>query len=119
MPPPRRPGPSKALRWPRTTRVVSPRRLDPLANKQIVEFYVSASDGSHTRTWPAASSEGQTANCTYQVDNEVSTGSAPYYRLVLTAAENAAYNALAAVRAAAVAPAAGIRARLTRTATST
>lgn len=70
--------------------------LDPLPNKQIVEFYVSASDGTNTRTWPAPSSEGQTTNCTYQVDNEVITGSSPVYRLILTAAENAAYEELAA-----------------------
>ncbi len=57
----------------------------------IVEFYVSASDGSLTRTWPAPNSEGQTTNCAYQVDNEVITGTAPAYRLILTAAENAAF----------------------------
>lgn len=69
--------------------------LAALADKQIVEFYVSASDGTNTRTWPAATSEGQNANCTYQVDNEVVTGTAPVYRLVLTAAENAAFTSLA------------------------
>jgi len=68
--------------------------LDALAAKQIVEFYVSATDGKNTRTWPAASSEGQNTNCTYQVDDEVITGAAPAYRLVLTAAENAAFTSL-------------------------
>jgi len=68
--------------------------LDALAAKQIVEFYVSATDGKNTRTWPAASSEGQNTNCTYQVDDEVITGTAPAYRLILTAAENAAFTSL-------------------------
>lgn len=71
--------------------------LAALPDKTIVEFYVHASDGSRTRTWPAPASQGQSANCTYQVDNEVVAGTAPTYRLVLTAAENAAYNALAAL----------------------
>ncbi len=65
--------------------------LPAMADKTIVEFYVSASDGPLTRTWPAPSSEGQNTNCTYQVDNEVVEGAAPVYRLVLTAAENAAF----------------------------
>ncbi len=65
--------------------------LPAMADKTIVEFYVSASDGTLTRTWPAPSSEGQNTNCTYQVDNEAVAGAAPIYRLVLTGAENAAY----------------------------
>ncbi|MBL9212204.1 MAG: lamin tail domain-containing protein [Opitutaceae bacterium] len=65
--------------------------LPAMADKTIVEFYVAANDGTLTRTWPAPSSEGQNTNCTYQVDNEVVAGSAPVYRLVLTAAENAAF----------------------------
>lgn len=66
--------------------------LGALADKQIVEFYVQASDGSLSRTWPAPTSESQNANCSYQVDNEdTSTSTAAYYRLVLTAAENAAF----------------------------
>lgn len=69
--------------------------LPAMADKTIVEFYVSATDGTSTRTWPAATSEGQTANATYQVDNEVVAGNAPAYRLILTGAENAAYNTLA------------------------
>lgn len=67
--------------------------LSALADKQIVEFYVEANDGSLSRTWPAPTSEGQNANCCYQVDNEdVSGSTANYYRLVLTASENAAFN---------------------------
>ena len=69
--------------------------LDAKANKTIIEFYVSATDGTLSRTWPAPTSEGQNANCAYQVDNEVLGGTAPCYRLVLTAAENAAFVSLA------------------------
>jgi hypothetical protein len=65
--------------------------LAPLADKAIVEFYVSATDGTLTRTWPAPTSEGQNANCVYQVDNEAIAGPAPSYRLILTGAENAAF----------------------------
>lgn len=71
--------------------------LAAMPDKTIVEFYVHASDGSLTRTWPAPGSEGQTANCVYQVEDEVASVTAPTYRLVLTAAENAAYEALAAL----------------------
>lgn len=66
--------------------------LAPLPDKSIVEFYISASDGVNTRTWPAATNEGQNANAAYQVDNDVPSGNAPVYRLILTAAENAAFN---------------------------
>lgn len=66
--------------------------LDQKSNLAIVEFYVSATDGTNTRTWPAPTGEGQNANCQYQVDNGVSSPVAESYRLVLTAAENQAYN---------------------------
>ncbi|MBX7123461.1 MAG: lamin tail domain-containing protein [Opitutaceae bacterium] len=69
--------------------------LAAMSDKTIVEFYVSASDGIMTRTWPAPSNEGQNVNATLQVDNEVIAGTAPVYRLIMTAAENAAYNSLA------------------------
>jgi hypothetical protein len=69
--------------------------LPPMPNLTVVEFYISAGDGALTRTWPAPTSEGQNANCQYQVDNEVDTTTDSYYRLVLTASENAAYNAVA------------------------
>ena len=66
--------------------------LAPQADKTVVEFYVSATDGTLARTWPAPTSEGQNANCAYQVDNEIIDGGAPTYRLILTGAENAAFN---------------------------
>ncbi|PTX98450.1 lamin tail domain-containing protein [Opitutus sp. ER46] len=69
--------------------------LPAMAAKTIVEFYISATDGTNTRTWPAPSSEGQNTNGTYQVDDEVVSSAAPVYRLVLTAAENAAFTSLA------------------------
>lgn len=67
--------------------------LPSQSDKTIIEFYVSASDGLLERTWPAPTSEGQNANCQYQVDDEVIAGTSPTYRLILTAAENAAFEA--------------------------
>ncbi len=70
-----------------------------LADKSVVEYYISATDGTLSRTWPAPSSEGQNTNALYQVDNEVVAGAAPVYRLILTGAENAAYTAYTAAAA--------------------
>lgn len=60
----------------------------------IVEFYVSASDGSLSRTWPApaigddaALTPQQTANCLYQVDDTVYSAAMPLYRIVMKAAD--------------------------------
>ncbi len=61
------------------------------ADKTLIEFYVQASDGALTRTWPAPTTEGQNANCVYQVDNEVMNLTDAYYRVTMTAAENAAF----------------------------
>ncbi len=69
--------------------------LPAMPNLTVVEFYVRASDGAQTRTWPAATGIGQIANCQYQVTNEVFAATDAYYLLVLTGAENAAYNATA------------------------
>ena len=65
--------------------------LPPAADKTIIEFYVSSNDGTATRTWPAPTSEGQNANCQYQVDNEALSTTADTYRLTMTAAENNAF----------------------------
>ena len=43
----------------------------------------------------ATPSTGQTANCQYQVTNETLAANEAYYFLILTGAENAAYNSLA------------------------
>ncbi|HEX2749851.1 MAG TPA: Ig-like domain-containing protein, partial [Verrucomicrobiales bacterium] len=65
--------------------------LNAKPDLSIVEFYISATDGANTRTWPAPTSEGQNANCQYQVDASPPSTTAEVYRLVLTAAENQAY----------------------------
>jgi len=65
--------------------------LDPRANLSITEFYVSAADGTGTRTWPAPTSEGQNANCQYQVSSEAPSANTDMYWLVMTAAENSAF----------------------------
>lgn len=66
--------------------------VPPQANLAIVEFYISATDGIATRSWPAPTSEGQNANCQYLVSNEVPSPSAETTHLVLTGSENAAFN---------------------------
>lgn len=73
------------------------------ANLAIVEWYIQASDGTLTRTWPPAartSNPGvvpetfaQSCNALYQVDNNYdgsvgwTAGSMPVYRLIMTATE--------------------------------
>ena len=66
--------------------------LPPMSDQSIREFYIQATDGTLTRTFPAATTEGQTANCQYQVDNAVPSLSDATYRLTLTKAENDAFN---------------------------
>ncbi|HEV8379411.1 MAG TPA: lamin tail domain-containing protein, partial [Tepidisphaeraceae bacterium] len=65
--------------------------LSPQPDKTIVEFYVSASDGTLSRTMPGPSDNGggQGANALYQVDDAVYSGSAPIYRFIMTEAERA------------------------------
>lgn len=65
-------------------------------NGTVVEFYISATDGSLTRTWPApvvgddgALSPQQTAGCLYQVDDTAYAGAMPIYHLVMKAADKA------------------------------
>lgn len=70
--------------------------LGAMPDKSVVEFYVQAGDGTNSRTWPATTTQGQTANCAYQVDDEPDSPTASTYRLVLTGAENADYETLAA-----------------------
>ncbi len=70
--------------------------LPAMADKTIIEFYVSATDGTLTRTWPATTTNGQTANCHYQVDNEIITGIHPAYRLIFNASEHSAYTSVVA-----------------------
>lgn len=68
--------------------------LAPAGDKSIWEFYISSSDGTATRTWPAPASGGQNANCQYQVDNEAPSTTAEMYRLTLTGAENSAFTSV-------------------------
>ena len=76
----------------RYTATISPAGF---SDRGIVEFYVSATDGTLTRTWPAPTSEGQNANCQFLFSNETVTGTSPVYHMVLTAAENTAFEAVA------------------------
>ncbi|MGI9244182.1 MAG: Ig-like domain-containing protein, partial [Verrucomicrobiales bacterium] len=57
----------------------------------IVEFYVAASDGAASRTWPAETNIGQVANAHYQVDDETPPGHWPIYRIVMTGDEDEAW----------------------------
>lgn len=72
-------------------------QLPAEADDTIVEFYVSASDGSRTRTWPAPAlnqatpggplAAEQSQNCLYQVDDTTYAGVMPLYRLVMKTAD--------------------------------
>ena len=74
-------------------------QLPAESDDAIVEFYVSASDGTRVRTWPAPAlnnaSPGdpfvpeQSQNCLYQVENDAYAGAMPLYRLVMKAADRA------------------------------
>lgn len=74
--------------------------VPPASNGARVEFYVSASDGVQTRTWPAPVREldgsfVQSQNCIFQIDNASYSGAVPIYRIVMRsddAAELAAIN---------------------------
>ncbi len=76
------------------------------ADKAVVEFYVSATDGTNSRTWPAPArtsdvgvvpeTYGQVTNCLYQVENSFNAAEdfknlagGPLYRFVMTEAERA------------------------------
>lgn len=75
-------------------------QLPAEADATIVEFYVSATDGSRARTWPAPAlnqaTEGerlvaeQSQNCLYQVDDTTYAGAMPLYRLVMKTADRSA-----------------------------
>jgi len=64
-------------------------------DKAVVEFYVAASDANGTRTWPATAAGSQQANAHFLVDREVPGTADSFYRLVLTGADNAAFESLA------------------------
>ena len=63
-------------------------------NGTVIEFYVSATDGTFSRTWPASVlgddaelTPQAPACCLYQVDDTVYAGAMPIYRLVMKAAD--------------------------------
>ncbi len=60
------------------------------ADGTVIEFYVEASDGENSRTWPAPSDNTgrQRANALFQFDDELYTGNQPIYRLVMTVEED-------------------------------
>ncbi len=62
----------------------------------IVEYYVRAADAALSRTWPGPTDApgSQAANALYQVDSTVEPTGAPYYRLILTPSEKAAFDAI-------------------------
>ncbi|MGH7946764.1 MAG: lamin tail domain-containing protein, partial [Opitutaceae bacterium] len=74
-------------------------RLPAEADGTIVEFHVSATDGSRARTWPAPALNNpkpgdpfvaeQSQNCLYQVDNRSYAAAMPLYRLVMKATDRA------------------------------
>ncbi len=68
--------------------------LPSQANGTIIEFHISASDGTLERTWPAPVigddpllTPAQLANCLYQVDDSTYNGVMPVYRLIMKAAD--------------------------------
>lgn len=63
-------------------------------NLSIVEFYVSATDGTLTRTWPPPNNLGQTTNCLYQVDSETVTPGTAIYRVVMSVPENTQFSSM-------------------------
>ena len=65
----------------------------PFPDKTVIEFYVEAEVGPASRTWPAPSDDAgrQLANALYQVDDEFETSDQPYYRIIMTAAEDARF----------------------------
>ena len=80
--------------------------IPPQVNLAIVEFYISVTDGSLTRTWPAPArtsdvgvlpeTSGQVTNALVQVDNGFNAAEdftlpagQPLYRFLMTAAEKA------------------------------
>ena len=58
--------------------------LPPDANGTIYEFYVRATDGTNSRTWPAPTNTGQNANALFQFDDEEFTEHYPIYRTIIT-----------------------------------
>lgn len=71
------------------------------AKGTIVEYYVTATDaGGQTRTYPRTEpSLGRTADLVYQVDDPARTTSQSLYRVIMTASEKAALDAVESAQA--------------------
>jgi hypothetical protein len=80
--------------------------IPPQANLSVIEWYIAASDGTNSRTWPAPARDSdigvvpatyaQVTNALIQVDNSfnpaqtfMEAGNQPIYRLIMTEAERA------------------------------
>ena len=65
--------------------------IPPHSDGTVVEFYVSVTDGTNTRTWPGPTDAlgTQAANALYQVDNSTYDGTQPLFKLIMTEAERA------------------------------
>ncbi len=63
-------------------------------NLTVIEFYISSTDGTASRTWPAPNNLGQTTNCLYQVDNEVLAAGTPTYRVVMSVPEQTQFSGM-------------------------
>lgn len=67
------------------------------ADGTVVEYYITASDGTLTRTWPAPARDYtgtllQYDNCLYQVDSTAYSGHMPLYRIIMRAADRTELN---------------------------
>ncbi|MFP6873885.1 MAG: lamin tail domain-containing protein [Verrucomicrobiales bacterium] len=60
----------------------------------VVEFYAEVSDGINTRTWPAATDQGQVANAHYLVDSTPQEPGEALYRVVMTVADRNQWNSI-------------------------
>lgn len=68
--------------------------IPPQVDGAIVEYYISATDGTNWRTWPAPALDAggvpqQSTNALYQVEAADYLGPQPIYRVIMTEAERA------------------------------
>ncbi|MFP6904368.1 MAG: lamin tail domain-containing protein, partial [Verrucomicrobiota bacterium] len=68
--------------------------LPPQAENSVIEFYISAQDGVHTRTWPAPTDQGQVANAYYLVDSTPDPPGTAVYRAVMSVADKGQYDTI-------------------------
>ena len=63
-------------------------QIPPHPENTVIEFYIAAASADGTRTWPATTDNGQSANALFQFDNEVRFDDQPIYRLILSTPED-------------------------------